>query len=117
MATNTFASSVLDCLPALPAGKTPKVIFFAAERYFNGAYGITGWVRNFGSAPRQRRVGLFMWPEMLPVAFAVSDPADGGNNYAFDNLQLPPAGSFYTAICQSLDVSTEPEIKDALTPV
>lgn len=123
MATNTFVG-VPDCSirPRDPVSYTFNVVGFPgtgplSPDYSYGNYAISGWVRDASSVPQRRRMVLRIDPGGMKIAGCYSDPANVGNNYFFNGLQLLDGGRSYVVDCQDPDLVSAPFVKDNLTPV
>lgn len=120
MTTNTF-SSVREPIfrPRLKTSYTQTLPMFQGKRWFCGAGTITGWIRNGGSVPQQRRACLYVWPHMTLIAVNLSDPDNVGNNYFFNGLQDISVGYGETYVVSVHDVAqvSAAAIIDNLTPI
>jgi hypothetical protein len=119
VATNTF-STLKEGVPRPrdPTLYTWRIPVFAAHPWMNGTLAMTGWIRDSGGVPQQRKVVLLVWPWQLEVATTVSDPTNLGNNYFFNGLQdLSSLGMAYSISVHNENLSTAPRIKDNRIPV
>lgn len=125
MATNTW-STVRENVPRirLASAYTFRLVMLPSVRindrrpaYTHGTLTMTGWVRDSGGSSQQRVVLLKIMPAGEVIARTVSDPANAGNNYFFNGLQLLESSEYYTLEVHSLDYTTAPRIKDNRIPI
>lgn len=124
MATNTFVGTLEPVLRPRPRSAwTFRVPVLAQPNvpsycpWMNGQLTMTGWIRDSTGVSQEREVLLKIYPSMETIARTLSDPANAGNNYFFNGLQLATDGTWYTLEVHNVNVTTAPRIKDNRIPI
>lgn len=119
MATNTFSQQRETVPRPRPAASyTWPLPVLTDLPWMNGTLAMTGWIRDSGGTPQQRKVVLLVWPWQIQIAATLSDPANVGNNYFFNGLRdLSGTDMAYSISVHKEDLTTAPRIKDNRIPI